>query len=261
TYAATMPRGSVLTAGSWWPENYGGPPLVSFDAELATGMGLAVGDTITLNVLGREITATVGNLRRIRWRTMAMNFSVIFAPGTLESAPHSHIAAVYVNPEAETRLLGKVNKALPNVSGIRVRDALAAAAGILENIAAALRSTALVTIFAGLLVLAGAIAAGHQRRVYDATVLKVLGATRWRLLRAFLLEYGLLGLVASVIAALLGGIIAWVVLTQAMRSPWILLPGTAIGTALLCLMVMLIFGFIGTWRAMRHKPATLLRNE
>ncbi|MCY4310277.1 MAG: ABC transporter permease [Rhodospirillaceae bacterium] len=261
TYAATMPRGSVLTAGSWWPANYGGPPLVSFDAELATGMGLAVGDTITLNVLGREITATVGNLRRIRWRTMAMNFSVIFAPGTLESAPHSHIAAVYVNPEAETRLLGKVNKALPNVSGIRVRDALAAAAGILENIAAALRSTALVTIFAGLLVLAGAIAAGHQRRVYDATVLKVLGATRWRLLRAFLLEYGLLGLVASVIAALLGGIIAWVILTQAMRSPWILLPGTAIGTALLCLMVMLIFGFIGTWRAMRHKPATLLRNE
>jgi len=261
TYAVEMPKGSVLTSGAWWPANYSGPPLVSFDANLAAGMGLKVGDTITFNVLGREITAKIGNLRRIKWRTMAMNFTVIFAPGTLESAPHSHIAAVYVKPEAETQLLGNVNKVLPNVSGIRVRDALAAAAGILENIGVALRSTAMVTIFAGLLVLAGAIAAGHRRRVYDAIVLKVLGATRWRVLRAFLLEYGLLGFVTAVIAAILGGVIAWLVLTLAMRSPWSFLPGTAIGTALLCLVVMLIFGFIGTWRAMRHKPAPLLRNE
>ena len=151
--------------------------------------------------------------------------------------------------------------ALPNVSGVRVRDALSAAAGLLENIGIALRSTALVTLIAGLLVLAGAIAAGHRRRVYDAVVLKVLGATRWRVLRAFLLEYGLLGLVTAVIAALLGALIAWIVLTQAMRSPWSFLPGTAIGTASLCLAVMLLFGFVGTWQAMRQKPAALLRNE
>lgn len=261
TYAVDMPEGSELTAGKWWPADYSGPPLISFDARLAEGMGLKVGDTITFNILGREITAKIGNLRRIKWRTMGMNFTVIFAPGTLEAAPHSHIAAVYVKPEAETRLLANVNKSLPNVSGIRVRDALAAAAGILENIGVALQSTALVTIFAGLLVLAGAIAAGHRRRVYDAVVLKVLGATRWRVLRAFLLEYGLLGIITAVIAAILGGIIAWVVLTQAMQSPWRLLPGTALGTAMLCLVVMLIFGFVGTWRAMRQKPAPLLRNE
>ena len=218
-------------------------------------------DTITFNVLGREITATIANLRRIQWRTVGMNFTVIFAPGTLESAPHSHIAAVYASPEAENRLLAAVSGALPNVSGVRVRDALSAAAGLLENIGIALRSTALVTLIAGLLVLAGAIAAGHRRRVYDAVVLKVLGATRWRVLRAFLLEYGLLGLVTAAIAALLGALISWIVLTQAMRSPWSFLPGTAIGTASLCLAVMLLFGFVGTWQAMRQKPAALLRNE
>ncbi|MDE0148163.1 MAG: ABC transporter permease [Rhodospirillaceae bacterium] len=261
TYAAAMPEGSRLVAGDWWPADYRGPPQVSFDVELAQGMGLAVGDTITFNVLGREITATIANLRRVQWRTVGMNFTVIFAPGTLESAPHSHIAAVYAKPEAEMRLLAAVNNALPNVSGVRVRDALESAAGILETIGVALRSTATVTLLAGLLVLAGAIAAGHRRRVYDAVVLKVLGATRGRVLRAFLLEYGLLGLVTAAIAAVLGTIVAWAVLTLAMRSPWTLLPGTAIGTALLCLGVMLLFGFVGTWRAMRQKPAALLRNE
>lgn len=261
TYAATMPEGSRLVAGDWWPADYRGPPQVSFDAELAQGMGLTVGDTITFNVLGREITAKIANLRRVQWRTVGMNFTVIFAPGTLESAPHSHIAAVYAKPEAEMRLLAAVNNALPNVSGVRVRDALESAAGILETIGIALRSTATVTLLAGLLVLAGAIAAGHRRRVYDAVVLKVLGATRWRVLRAFLLEYGLLGLVTAAIAAILGAIVAWTVLTQAMRSPWTFLPGTAIGTALLCLAVMLLFGFVGTWQAMRQKPAALLRNE
>ena len=261
TYAAAMPEGSRLVAGDWWPADYRGPPQVSFDAELAQGMGLAVGDTITFNVLGREITARIANLRRVQWRTVGMNFTVIFAPGTLESAPHSHIAAVYAKPEAEMRLLAAVNNALPNVSGVRVRDALESAAGILETIGVALRSTATVTLLAGLLVLAGAIAAGHRRRVYDAVVLKVLGATRGRVLRAFLLEYGLLGLVTAAIAAVLGTIVAWAVLTLAMRSPWTLLPGTAIGTALLCLAVMLLFGFVGTWRAMRQKPAALLRNE
>lgn len=261
TYAATLPEGSILVSGKWWPADYRGPPLVSFDAELARGMGLEVGDTITFNVLGREITAKISNLRRIRWRTVGMNFTVIFAPGTLENAPHSHIAAVYARPDAETRLLAAVNGALPNVSGVRVRDALSAAAGLLENIGVALRSTALVTLVAGLLVLAGAIAAGHRRRVYDAVVLKVLGATRWRVLRAFLLEYGLLGLVTAAIAALLGAVVAWAVLTLAMRSPWSFLPGAAFGTALLCLAVMLLFGFVGTWQAMRQKPAALLRNE
>jgi putative ABC transport system permease protein len=261
TYAKTPPDGSEIVAGKWWPPDYKGPPLISFDANLAAGMGLKVGDTITFNVLGREITAKIGNLRRIKWRTLGMNFTVIFAPGTLESAPHSHIAAVEAPPSAELPLLKAVTSKLPNVSAIRVREALAAAAAILDNIGLAVRATALVTIVAGLLVLAGAIAAGHARRVYDAVVLKVLGATRRRILNAFLLEYGLLGLATAAIAAALGTLTGWLVLTQGMGAGWAFLPVTAISTALICLAVMLVFGFLGTWRAMSQKPAALLRNE
>jgi putative ABC transport system permease protein len=261
TYAAKPGDGTRIVAGKWWPPDYKGPPLISFDANLAAGMGLKVGDTITFNVLGREITAKIGNLRRIKWRTLGMNFTVIFAPGTLEAAPHSHIAAVEAPPSAELPLLKAVTSKLPNVSAIRVREALAAAAAILDNIGLAVRATALVTIVAGLLVLAGAIAAGHARRVYDAVVLKVLGATRRRILNAFLLEYGLLGLATAAIAAALGTLTGWLVLTQGMGAGWAFLPVTAISTALICLAVMLVFGFLGTWRAMSQKPAALLRNE
>ena len=261
TYAAKLPKGTRILQGKWWPETYSGPPLVSFDARLAAGMGLTVGSTMTINILGREITARVANLREIRWQAMRVNFTIIFAPGTLESAPHSHISAVQVPKEKEVALLRAVTDALPNVSAIRVRDALESAAEVLDKIGFAVRATAGVTILAGLLVLAGAVAAGHRRRVYDAVVLKVLGATRRRVLGAFLMEYGLLGIAVASISALLGTVVAWLVMTLAMRVPWTFMPVTVIATALVCASVAIVFGFVGTWRAMGQKPAPLLRNE
>jgi putative ABC transport system permease protein len=261
TFAATPPGGTDVVAGKWWPADYKGPPLVSFDANLAEGMGLKVGDTLTFNVLGREITATIANLRKIHWRSLGINFTVIFAPGALEGAPHSHIASVHVPPRQETALLTAVTDKLPNVSAIRVRDALDQAAGVFEQVGFAVRATALVTLAAGLLVLAGAVAAGHRRRVYDAVVFKVLGATRRRIMGAFLIEYGLIGIATAVFAAILGAILAWAIVTQVMNAPFAALPLTAAGTALVAAAIALAFGFFGTWRAMGQKAAPLLRNE
>jgi putative ABC transport system permease protein len=261
TYAAAMPAGTTVVDGLWWPADYSGPPLISFDANLAAGMGLKVGDTLTFNILGREITATIANLRRIRWQTLAINFTVVFAPGAIERAPHSHIASVHVPAAGEIALMNAVTDKLPNVSAIRVRDALDQASSVFDQIGFAVRVTAAVTVFAGLLVLAGAVAAGHRRRVYDAIVFKVLGATRRRILGAFLLEYGLLGLATAVLAALFGSVIAWAIMTQAMRAPFDWLAGTAAGTALFAAIVALAFGAFATWRAMSQKAAPLLRNE
>jgi putative ABC transport system permease protein len=261
TYAATPPKNAEIVAGKWWPADYAGPPIVSFDAALAAGMGLTVGDTITVNILGREVTATIANLRRIQWRDFRLNFTVIFAPGAVERAPHSHIATVSVPKDGETALVNAVASVLPNVSAIHVRDSLESATRIFDQIALAVRLTALVTVLAGLLVLAGAVAAGHKRRVYDAVVFKVLGATRRRVLGAFLLEYGLIGLATAALAALLGAAIAWGIVSGVMRAEWTLLPATAIGTALSAAVIALAFGFVGTWRAMGAKAAPLLRNE
>lgn len=261
TYAATPPTGTRIVAGPWWPENYSGPPLLSFDAELARGMGLKIGDTISVNLLGREITATIANLRTIDWTNLGINFVLVFAPGTLEGAPQTHIATARSLPEAERGLEKAVTDRFPNVSAIRVKDALDAFSKIISSIGIAVQVIAAVTLFAGALVLAGAVAANHRRRVYEAVVLKVLGATRADVTKAFLIEYGLLGLVAAVLAAGLGTLASYLVLTRVMHTEWVFLPLGVIGTALVATVVTLIAGYAGTWRALGAKAAPLLRNE
>ena len=261
TYSAAPPSGTRLASGAWWQTDYHGPPLVSFDAEAAAGMGVGIGDTLTINVLGREVRATIANLRRIDWGTLGLNFVFVFAPGTLEAAPQTHIATARVVPAAEEALERAVTDRFKNVSAIRVREALETVSRVLDHIGSAVRVAAAVTLAVGTLVLAGAVAAGHQRRVYDAVVLKVLGARRRNLFKAYLLEYGLLGPAAAAVACLLGTGAAYVVLTQIMRTDWIFLPATLLATTVACVAVTLAFGFVGTWRALGRKAAPVLRNE
>ncbi len=261
TYAATLPKGSQLAAGSWWPPDYRGPPLVSFDAGLARGMGVKVGDTLSVNLLGREITAVIGNLRSIDWERLGINFTLVFAPGTLESAPQTHLAAVYLPHAEEETLVRAVTESFPNVSAIHVREALAAVDRLIGTIGDAVRLTAMVALAAGMLVLGGAIAAGHHRRVYDAVVLKVLGATRGALTRAFLIEHGLLGALSALVACALGTLAAYFLVTRLMKIEWVFLPAPLLWTVGLAIVLTLAFGFDGTWRALGAKAAPYLRNE
>ena len=262
TYAAEPPAGSHLVTGKWWPADYSGAPLVSFDAELAQGMGLKVGDTLSVNLLGREITATIANLRHIDWARLGINFAIVFAPGTLEAAPQTHLAAVYVTPgAAEDALVRQVSERFANVSAIPVREGLEAVARVIATIGTALRLVALITLAAGVLVLGGAVAAGHHRRVYDAVVLKVLGATRGTIAFAFLLEHGLLGLATALVAGGLGTLAAYALVTGPMRSDWVFLPAPLAAILGLAIVLTLALGFAGTWRALGAKPAAYLRNE
>jgi len=261
TYAATLPRGSRLAAGAWWPPDYQGPPRVSFDAALAQGMGLKVGDTLTVNLLGREFTAVIANLRSIDWERLGINFAIVFAPGTLEQAPQTHLAAVYLPQAEEENLARAVTERFPNVSAIHVREALAAVDRIIAMIGDAVRLTALVTLAAGTLVLGGAVAAGHHRRVYDAVVLKVLGATRGAITRAFLIEHAVLGALSALVAGTLGTVAAYFLVTRLMKTEWVFLPAPLLWTVALATLLTLTLGFAGTWRALGTKSAPFLRNE
>ncbi|WP_424812348.1 ABC transporter permease [Roseococcus sp. YIM B11640] len=261
TYTGAMPEGTRVVAGRWWAPDYDGPPLVSFDANIARGWGIGLGDTITVNVLGRDIDLTIANLRQVEWRSLGMNFTLIASPGLLSSAPHTHIATVRGDASADSLLLRRVTDALPNVSGIRVREALEAVGALLGRIGGALRATGSVTLLAGALVLAGAVAAGQRRRVREAVLLKTVGATRPQILRAFLVEFGVLGIAAGLLAALAGTAAAWGVVTGVMRQPWIFLPGTLAVTVAGCMLLVLGFGYAGTALALRARPAPWLRNE
>jgi len=261
TYSATLPKGSRLAAGAWWPPDYQGPPLLSFDAGLARGMGLKVGDTMTVNLLGREITGVIANLRTIEWERLGINFTLVFAPGTLEQAPQTHLAAVYLPETEEETFARAVTERFPNVSAIHVREALAGVDRIIGMIGNAIRLTALVTVGAGVLVLGGAVAAGHHRRVYDAVVLKVLGATRAGITGAFVIEHSIIGVFAALVAAALGTVAARFLVTRLMNTEWVFLPAPLLGTVLLATTLTVALGFVGTWRALSVKPAPYLRNE
>ncbi|MEO3427948.1 FtsX-like permease family protein [Pelagibius sp. CAU 1746] len=250
-----------ITAGEWWPPDYDGKPLVSLHDEVGRALGIGPGDTLTINILGRDVEVTIANLREVDWARLSMNFVMIFSPGLLERAPQSHIATVKAEAAAEDALEIAVTDRFINVSSIRVKEALEQVGELIGQIAVAVRAIAAVALVAGVLVLAGAVAAGHQRRVYDAVVLKVLGATRRGVAQTFLLEYGLLGLVTATIAAAVGTLAAFLVLTEVMRADFVFLPGAVIATALLATAITVGFGFAGTWRALGQKAAPLLRNE
>ena len=261
TYAATPPEGTRLVEGQWWPADYNGPPLVSFDANLARGWGMGIGSTVTVNVLGRDIDLKVASLREIQWRGLGINYVMVASPGLLAAAPHTHIATVRSTEQVEPAVLRVLTDAFPNISGIRVRDALEAVAGLLTRVGVALQATSSVTLLAGMLVLAGAVAAGQRARVRDAVVLKTIGATRRQIRGAWLVEFGLLGLVAGLLAAAAGSAASWAVVHFVMRADWIFLPGTLALTVLGCVLLTLALGYIGTALALRVRPAPLLRNE
>ncbi len=264
TFAASVPSGSTLVQGPWWPADYAGKPLVSLEDEIATGLGLKLGDTITVNVFGRDITATIANLRKVDWRKFGINFVLVFSPHTFAGAPYSDLASVTFpkagNNPRELTLLRDVAVAYPAVTIIRVKDALDAVAGVVSQLAAAIRGAASVALAASVLVLAGALAAGQEARLYDAVVLKTLGATRGRLLAAFLLEYGILGLATAVFGVLAGGAAAWGVVAKVMSLQFVWLWPQALIAAGGALTFTVLLGLAGTWRILGKKPAPYLRS-
>ncbi len=260
TYSAAMPDDTLLVDGKWWPKDYKGPPRISIDASIARGFGVGIGDKLVFNILGRPFEAEIATTREIDWRSLRFDFAVVFSPGTLENAPHSYIAAIEATAAAEDAVERAAVEGRPNVSAIRVREALQAAAHILEGISGAVRGTAGIAILAGILVLAGAIATDQRKRVYDAVVFKVLGARRRAVLAAFLIEYGILGLLTGIIAAAAGTLTAWGVTVVLMDLAWTYLPLVAPLVIGLAVTATVALGFAGTWRALGQKAAPYLRN-
>ncbi len=263
TYSDTVPENSVLTAGEWWPENYSGEPLVSFSAEEAGELGVGVGDTVTVNVLGRNITARIASLRELEWESLSINFVMVFTPNTFARAPHAWLATLN-DPEAapadESRILRAVTNAFPTVTSVRVKDALDVINRLMGQLAAAIRAAAGVALVTSVLVLAGALAAGNRARAHDAVVLKTLGATRRTLIRAFSYEYMLIGLATAIFALVAGGVAAWFIVARIMTLRSEFLPDVAVATIVIALILTVGIGLIGTWRVLGQKAAPVLRN-
>jgi len=262
TYAAEIPRGSTVVDGTWWPSDYQGPPLISIDRSLANGLHVKLGDTVGFDVAGREITGRIANLRQIDWGSLGINFFTVFAPGALDHAPQTVIATVRVDTEANEEALSKaVTDQFPNISTIRVREELERVRGLLADLSMVVRLTAVITIAAGILVLAGAVSAGQRRRLYDSAILKVLGATRPMIARGILLEYGALGVMTGLLATGFGALGSWLVVVLVMKSDWQFATGRVALTLAGCLIATLAVALAGSWRALSDSAVGQLRQD
>ncbi len=259
TYARDLPAGSSLIAGQWWPRDYNGPPLISIEEKAAAGLNVGIGDRLTVNVLGRDIEAEISSIRRLDWSSMGINFVLVFSPGLLERAPHTFLATVKASPAAELDLFRAVTQKYPGISVVRMKDVLTELNNIVLKLGAAVRGAAAITLIAGLIVLAGALAAEHRRRLKEGAILKALGATRRDIILAHVIEYGSVGLVGAALAFLLGWAAAWAMVTVMMNATFYFAPGVAAATALGGVAATLLLGLAGAWQALAAKPAPLLR--
>lgn len=264
TYADEAPAGSRVSAGQWWPRGYDGPPLISFEKKIADGLGIGVGDSVTVNVLGRNIVARIANLREVDWQSLGINFVMVFSPNTFRGAPHTRMATLTwpsgSTVAQEATVVRDVADRFPMITTVRVKDALDAIAGIVGNLVLGIRAASAVTLLAAALVLGGALAAGHRHRVYDAVILKTLGATRRRLLGAYVIEYLLIGTATAAFGVLSGTASAYVIVTELMNLSFIWQPVAAFGAALGAVAVTVLLGLAGTFAALGQKPAPVLRN-
>ena len=235
------------------------------EKQTADGLALKIGDDISVNVLGRNFTARIANLRSLDWESLGINFVLVFSPGVFEGAPHTDIATLTFadggTPTEESAVLRAATDAFPGITVVRVKDALDAVASVVMNLVLAMRAASAITLIAAVLVLGGALAAGHRHRVYDAVILKTLGATRARLMVAYGIEYLLLGLATVAFGIAAGSIAAWAIVAELMKLPFQWQVGAAIAAAILAVTITVTLGLVGTWPALGRKPAEVLRNS
>lgn len=259
TYAAQPSETTRVTEGAWWAEDYVGPPLVSFATEEAAEMGLKLGDTLTVNILGRDITAEITSFRDVDFSTAGIGFVMTMNPAALQAAPHTFISTVYADETAEAAILRDLANAYPNITAIRVRDAIDRVTDLLQGIASATRWGAAATLLTGFLVLIGAAAAGEQARTYEAAVLKTLGASRARILRSFALRAALLGGAAACVALVAGMTGGWAVMTFVMDTEFVPIWGSASVIIMGGVFATLAAGMVFAWRPLATRPAQVLR--
>ncbi|GAA0291990.1 ABC transporter permease [Rhodovulum strictum] len=261
TYADRPPEGTVVTAGEWWPEGYDGPPVMSFAQEEAREIGLRLGDAVTVNVLGRDITARITSFRDVDFSTAGIGFVVTLNDGALSGAPHTHIATIHAEPEAEAAILRDLASAYPNITAIRVRDALDRVAEVLSALAAAVAYGASATLVTGVIVLIGAAAAGERARIFESAVLKTVGAVRGQVLAYFALRSAMLGAAAGAVAILAGGLAGWAVMRFVMEGSYAFEPVSALAIVTGGAMATLLAGLGFAWRPLAARPARVLRGR
>jgi putative ABC transport system permease protein len=257
-----LPKDNRIVKGTWWGEEPASPrPLLSLEEEAAKNLGVNVGSTITLEIQGATVSAEVASIRKVEWGNFSTNFYMILSPGSLDGAPLTYVATVRVPVQDELPLQEAVVSAFPNVTAINIRDVLDSFSRIVDRLSLAIQAVALFCVATGAVVMAAALSAGRYRRLYESVIFKAIGATRAVLVRAFALEYALLGFVGGLVGAGLASALSWWILRYSFDLDWALRPMVLTAGVAVTMLLSLAVGFLSTFRILGERPLSVLRRD
>jgi len=263
TYRPYLEPNETIVAGKFWPPTASGEPEVSIEEDMRGAAGLDLGSTITFDIQGRKLTARVTSVRRVDWRRSRTGFLFVFRPGALENAPQMYVGAVD-GPTAEparSRFQRAIVDRFPNVSVIDVADIVRSVSRILDDITLAVTFIGGFVLLSGVLILVGSIAMTKFQRVYEAAVLKTLGARRRVLLTIMLTEYGLLGLVAGLVGALAAEALSYAVARYVFEIDWTPAPAVSLAGVALTILLVASVGALSSLDVLTRKPLAILRAQ
>ena len=263
SYSARLPDNANISQGKWWNQDYNGPPLVSVDERFLDGMNIAIGDSLTLRILGQDHVVEIASARAIDYSSFQMNFALILSPGVIDHFPQTYFATVFLtdDEDAENALVRSVAQQFPNVTIIRTKQALSLVHDVLGHIAMALKAIVAITLIAGLLVLGSALSAMLTQRMYDMAIFKILGARRRDIIKSCMAEWMILSVFTALIAVVMGTLSAWLLLLRFESRQFYIMPQVTGVTILLCITVIMVTGYIGNRQLFRFRVGGLLRNE
>ncbi|HET9568088.1 MAG TPA: FtsX-like permease family protein [Vicinamibacterales bacterium] len=265
TYRSNLEANEKLVDGKWWDSTPAvDQPEVSIEEGLRDRFSIQIGDEMTFDVLGRVISARVTSFREVDFRDFrAGGFMIVFRPGPFDNAPHNYIAAVRGGRDtaARTRLQGLIVADYPNISVIDLREVLDTIKTIVDNVTLAVTVVGALVLFSGSLILIGAVSMTKFRRVYEAAILKTLGASSRLIATMLLLEYGVLGAIAGTVGAAGAVVLSWAVARYGLDLPWEPAPLLTIGGIVVTATAVAAIGVIASLDVLRHKPLSTLRAE
>ncbi|WP_231757936.1 ABC transporter permease [Microbulbifer elongatus] len=203
SWTDTLPADNKIVAGEWWSEDLNegvSPQGVSVEVEVAARLGLQLGDVLRFSIGGLETEATVTSLRTLDWNSMRPNFFMLFAPGSLDTFPATYIQSFYLPPE-DKLFVNELVKNFPSVSIIELDKILENIRETIGQVAIAVESVLALMLVAGVLVLIAGVRASIAERLQEAAVIRTLGGRRQLLMRSLMIEFGLLGIAAGLLAA------------------------------------------------------------
>jgi putative ABC transport system permease protein len=265
TYRPNLEANEELIAGQWWDGTpTQGEAEVSIEDRFLERARIQVGDQMRFDVLGRIIVARVTSIRRVNWQDFrAGGFMFVFRPGAFDEAPHTYIATLQGprDTDARARMQAALVAQFPNVSIIDLREILQTIQGLVNNVTLAVTVVGALVLLSGVLILVGAVSMTKFRRVYEAAILKTLGASSRLIATMLVLEYGVLGAIAGTVGALGGIALSWAIARFALDLPWEATPTLTISGIVVTSVLVAAIGVLASLDVLRHKPLATLRAE